>query len=224
MEDWIIGVLLVLFLIIPPWLALSRRKELQKQVDAWPKLSQRTGLAYTPATMTQKWWDSSVYPPSVRGEYRGRFLSMAQISSNTDSSFPYQNATISLNVRNGAHFSLSIQAKKVLAYIHKTVEVRSGDTDFDRRFSAIGSPCEYVLGAADLIIRSDPRLLAWIMRSFPSIELKGENLFCSQNSELTNLDDQIALLNLLCDLAELAEKMGRDNGDHDEATKFQIPI
>lgn len=130
MEDLIIGVLLALFLIIPCWLALSRRDEVQKQVDVWPE-------------------------------------------------FP------------------------------------SANQDFDRHFSVIGSPHQYVQEAVDLIVRSDQHLLAWIMRSFPSIELKGENLFCSQNSELTNSDDQMALLTLLCDLAELTEKMERDNADHD---------
>lgn len=48
-------------------------------------------------------------------------------------------------------------------------------------------------------------------RKFPSVELTGEHLTCEQNGELTNVDDQISLLNLLCDMAELAEEMGSDN-------------
>jgi hypothetical protein len=210
MEDWIIGLILALFVIVPCWLAILRGKETQRQVEAWPELAQRTGLTYTPATKPQKWWDSSVYPPNVHGEYRGRYLSLDSITMDRGRiDIPvYQNTSISLNVENYAPCSLSIQAKNALDYIRKPIELPSGNLDFDRCFTVTGSPREYVLAAADRIIHSDPRLFAWIMQKFPSIELKGENLVCDQNGELTNVDDQIALLNLLCDLAELAENLG----------------
>jgi hypothetical protein len=97
----------------------------------------------------------------------------------------------------------------------RSTEISSGNLGFDRRFSVTGSPHEYLQGAVDLIVQSDPHLFAWILRNFPSVELKGERLVCDQNAELTNVDDQIALLNLLCDMAELAEKMGSESTGSD---------
>jgi hypothetical protein len=211
MEDWIIGVLLAFFLIIPCWLALSRRNEVQKQVDAWLEVSQRTGLTFDPNIFNIP--KVPYHYPGLRGEYRDRSLTVKLFGDSERNEPP--NTFITIDLKHQASFSLSIQARRVLDYIYKTTEFPSANQDFDRRFSVRGSPHEYVQEAVDLIVRSDPPLLAWIMRSFPYIELKGENLFCSQNSELTNLDDQIALLNLLCDLAELAEKIGRDHPDHD---------
>jgi hypothetical protein len=87
-------------------------------------------------------------------------------------------------------------------------DVSIGNRDFDRCFSVARSPREHVQGAVDRIVQSEPRLLSWIMRNLPSIELRGDKLSCWQNGELTNVDDQKALLDLLCNLADLAEKMG----------------
>lgn len=208
MEDWIIGAVLALFVIIPCWLALARRRETIRQVEAWLELSQRTGLTCTPG-----------YPRSVRGEYRGRSLQLALFTfGDPDHDAPvFQNTSIRLDVQNCARFSLSIQAKSVLDYTDKQMAASSGILDFDRHYKIMGSPRAYMQGVVDLIVQSEPHLLEWMMRKFPSIELTGEHLICEQNSELTNVDDQIALLNLLCDMAELAEKTGRDNVKQSEA-------
>jgi hypothetical protein len=206
MEDWIIGVLFALFIIIPCWLALARRKETEKQVNAWPELALRTGLTYT--KKPQKWWDPAVNPPSISGDYRGRYLTMYLFNyGNPDriDTLIYQNTSILLDVQNCAQLSLFIVGKDA-GNTHMILDIPSGNRDFDRCFSVTGSPREYVQGAVDLIVQSDPHLFAWIMRYFPSIELKGERLICEQNGELTSIDDQVALLNLLCDLAELAER------------------
>lgn len=213
MENWIIGVLLALFLIVPCWLALSRRKEIQKQVDCWPELAQRTGLTFDPNIFNIP--KGLYHYPGLRGEYRDHSLTVKLFGDSERNDPP--NTFITIELQNRASFSLSIQAMRVLDYVNKTTEFPSANQDFYSRFSVIGLPREYVQGVVDLIAKCDPHLLAWIMRSFPSIELKSQNLVCSQNGELTNVDDQRALLNLLCDLAELAEKMGSDNADHDEA-------
>ena len=193
MEDWITGVILALFIIILCWLALSRRQEVQKQINAWPELALRTGMTYTPGY-------------SVHGEYRGRCLSLI-----FDRELIGSTTRISLDVLNSFRCSLFIQAKSVLDYIRKNAEVSSGNQEFDRHFSVTGSPRQYAQGAVNLIVHSDSHLLAWIMQKSPSVELKGEHLGCDQNGELTNVDDQLALLNLLCDLAELAEEMESDD-------------
>ena len=46
MDDWIIGVILALFIIIPCWLALARRREVQRQVNACPELAKRAGQVW----------------------------------------------------------------------------------------------------------------------------------------------------------------------------------
>jgi len=94
---------------------------------------------------------------------------------------------------------------------HMALDIPNGNREYDRRFNVTGSPSEYVKGVVDLIVQSDPHLFTWIMRIFPSIELNGERLICEQNGELPNVDDQLALLNLHCDLTELTEKMGSES-------------
>lgn len=201
MKDWIIGVIFALFIIIPCWLALARRSEAIRQVDAWSELAQHTGLIYTPA--------NNLYPPSVHGEYRGRSLSINLfIYGDRDKTFAliYQNTSIALEVENHPGLSLSIQARRDRVRKSNNMEFSSGSQDFDRLFSVTGSPREFIQKAVDLVVQSNPRLLTWIMRSLPSIELKEGKFVYDQNGELSNVDDQIALLDLLCNMAELAEK------------------
>ena len=210
MEDWILGVILALFIIVPCWLAILRSKETKRQVEAWSELARQTGMTYTPR-----------YLPGVHGEYRGRYLSIALITSgDVDHEYMiYQNASIQVNVQNSACFALSIQGKRVLDYIEPASDFSSGSLDFDRHFHAIGVPHGYVQAALQRIVRSEACLLKWIMRNFPSIELNGETLTFSQNGELTSVNDQLALLDLLCDLAELTEKMGSNIVKYSEAGK-----
>jgi hypothetical protein len=214
MEDWIIGVTFALFIIIPCWLALARRSKTIKQVDAWSELTQRIGLIYTPA--------KNLYPPSVHGEYRGRSLSINLfIYGDRDNTFAliYQNTSIALEVENHSGLSLSIQARRDRVRKSNNMEFSSGSQNFNRLFSVTGSPSEFIQRAVDLVVQSDPRLFAWLIRSLPSIELKGERLVCDQNSELTNVDDQNDLLDLLCDLADLAEKMEYESATTDARRK-----
>jgi hypothetical protein len=44
--------------------------------------------------------------------------------------------------------------------------------------------------------------------TYPFIELKGSKLVCRQHAVLTHVSDKNAFLDLLCDLAKLAELMG----------------
>lgn len=53
------------------------------------------------------------------------------------------------------------------------------------------------------------------MRNFPTFELKDESLICRQNGELTSTEDQVALLNLLCDLVDLAERGGSESANEE---------
>jgi len=192
-EDWIIGMTLALIIIISSWLALSRRKQVEKKVEAWSELAQRTGLTYGPGY-------------SVRGEYRSRVLRQTLESEVIGPPW----TLISLNVKNNTGFSLAIQVMRIFNHGSQIPEISSGNPDFNNRFRVTGLPWEFVRASGDLIVHSDPHLLAWMMRIDCSIKLDGENLLWSQNSELTDVDDQFALLNLLCDIAELAERMGNE--------------
>lgn len=213
MEDWIIGIILALFVVVPCWLALARRRQIQLQVDAWPEVARRTGLSFDPNIFNIP--KPLYHYPGLRGEYRGHSLSVKLFADSERNEAP--NTITSIDTQNYASFSLCVQAKSPLEYIHQITRFPSENPDFDRRFSVIGSPDEYVQGAVDLVVRSEPRLLAWILRSFPTIELKRDSLICRQHREFTNVDDQIALLDLLCDIADLAERMGSGNIIYNQA-------
>jgi hypothetical protein len=107
MEDSIIGLLLALFVTGVFLAAILRRRGLQRQVAGWPELAARTGLVYSPAM-------SPLSPPSVRGEYRGRYLSMdlIMIGDPDHVVIPNQNTSISLDVEKRSTFSLCMQAKR----------------------------------------------------------------------------------------------------------------
>lgn len=126
-RDWIIGLLLALFVIVPCWLGFLRAKSIQKQIKAWAELAQQTGLNYSPGLS-----------PIIHGEYRGCSLSIFDL--NPGDHITYQFATISIRVRNSAHYSLFIRAKKILDRITPNTEVNSGKPDFDRCFVATGLP------------------------------------------------------------------------------------
>lgn len=209
MEDWILGLTLALFIIIPCWMALSRQRDVERQVQAWMELAQRSGLTFdsnifnAPARV--------VHSPGVHGQYRNRPVSITLLGVYERDVPAYYllppHTSISIQLKNCARVSLCIQAKTFHEYMQGITEVHSGNLGFDGHFNVKSSPYEYVQSAIDLMLRNDTNLLSWILQHFPSIELREENLTCRQNGELTSVDDQLALLNLLCDLAELAEQI-----------------
>jgi hypothetical protein len=215
MEDSIIGTLcgvtIALLVIGALWLALRRRRELEKQVKAWPELARRTGLTYSPASGSQQGRSAHLNRPSVRGKYRGHYVSVDLVTRGNPEEpmwHVYQNTSIGVHVDNRASFWLSIRPKMGLSKQHTSNDVSSGNRDFDRCVSVEGWPRKYRQMAARLIVHRYPRLMGWLMHNDPCIDLRGALLVCWQNGEVTEVEDQIALLDLLCDLAELAEGMG----------------
>ena len=206
MEDWILGITLALCIIVPCWMALFVRAEVQRQLKAWPELARRTGLTYDANVFNVP---KGLYPyPGLRGEYRGRTVSIKLFGdADADHNEP-PNTIVSLHLQNCASLSFSMQAKMLQGSIPGPRELSSGSLSFDQRFSITGSPPEFLQTAVRRIIGGDPGLLAWILRNRPSLQLQGDTLSCRQNGVLTKVDDQNAFLDLLCDLAELAEKTG----------------
>jgi hypothetical protein len=132
-----------------------------------------------------------------------------------------------LEVKNRGGCQLHVSSKWFLSRIFSSRQVNSGDPDFDLRFSFKGQPAEFLQRAMQLIVhhpilldRPDEVImltdypLSWVNWSRPSIHLEGGELVCMQSGVPTQVSGQISMLDLLCDLAELAEKSwgGRNNG------------
>jgi hypothetical protein len=195
--------------------------------EAWSALAQQAGLSFIPASKSMF---GNYGPASVRGQYRGRNISIKKVFEVLE--FPFGKyddddiylvfTQISFSVTNPANFSLSVGEN---VWRPKPVVegwIASGDKEFDRYFALKGWPREFLQKSVNLIMPRKSLLLQRPPRTIqlttnplgstswrrPSIELKGSELVCRQHGVLTDVHKQIALLNLLCDMAELAEGMG----------------
>ncbi len=201
------------------WLDWVKRPNQLRQ--AWSELAERTGLTFDPG---QRGLFGIGWEPMVYGEYHGRRLAMAKLvvpECSGDVCLPAVYTQISLRVFSPRGFLLNLEEKHIFARLFRKKDVASGAEDFDKHFIAQGSPSEFVQKALRRIVLQKAILLqrpkgvimltdnsfsgtSW---SRPSINLKGSNLVCRMSGVLTDVGVQIAFLDLLCDLAELAETM-----------------
>jgi hypothetical protein len=201
MEEWPLEacmVLLVCALIVGVWLGFRLiQRNIRKRNEIWSELARQTSLDFKPMGFLTS--------PSVSGEYRGRHLSLARISVGDWES---QGLITQLNVRvnNHGRVSLTIRGRWILDRLLGRSDVSSGNDYFDRSFSVKGSPLPFVQEALQIIVRRESRLFTLLISNRPSIWLKGPSLICSP-AELAHVADLIALFDLLCDLADLAEQI-----------------
>lgn len=208
------------------WFTESCERNRAKEVETiWSELARQTGLTYVPSKPSFLSFTS----PRLFGEYRGRYVSMTLEVEGGSGEYdvPTVFTKITLQVINRAHLSLDIRERCSLLRRAGKNDIRSGNHEFDRRFQVRGRPSEFVQRTIDLpdlqnILLSDESqsrimktayALSWVSYSRPTIELKDWDLVCRVQGVPTLVYAQTAMLNMLCDLAELAEQMDSDSAD-----------
>jgi len=188
---------------------MSLRAVARQKAKSWPALARAMGLTYEPDDHSL-WGDRD---PAIRGEYRGHLMMMgfartgyAYSISSLEVNVPADIPRLSLVVKNPANIRFTIQPKGFFVRTSRIEAVSSGDEDFNKLFVVKGQPGDYVKRAVQRIVASGFHVLDCLHRNI-SIELNGSNLACTQGRVLA-VEDQIALFNLLCDLAKLAEQIG----------------
>ena len=197
----------------------------QSLQETWSELAWQSGLSFVPGVRSIF---GNYGTPSVCGEYRGRHISLSKVVKHRYGGWsdlgaiPVVYTVISLPVANPANFWLYIGAIRSVPEKYGKVLVATGDKQFDRHFAVGGVPREFVQGAVGLMMPrrilllrrpqgtiqlTDNPLRATTWRR-PNIQLRGPELVCRRSGVLTRVDTEIAFLDLLCDLAELAEEMG----------------
>lgn len=215
-------------------LLIDGRRRQDKLCRIWSELARDVGLSFNPGSRSFFW---NYNPPSLGGKYRGRFISIAKVVESCGGEYAVSSVhtKISLLVINPANFLLTVRDKGLLAKVLRRKGVVSGDKHFDRQFTVEGSPREFVQRAVMLIVGQSGLMLnrpqqvimlteypfQWRTWSRPSIEFKGSGLVCYQSGILADVKLQTAFLDLLCDLAELAEAMMRQVATTASATRLQ---
>ncbi len=207
--------------ILDPWLSkvFARRSESQKKqlAKAWARLAKRTGLTFHRGGTALPMFGMADRA-AIGGKYRGRpiLIKLAVFGAAEEHNPPGVYAVIVLKVRNRGGQALSIREKSVATKGF----VRSGRDSFDRWFRVKGNPETFVGRAVDLVDQHPTIMLGkapkLIMKTHPDragllttewrrpkIEWTGSRLICYQHGILVDVDEQIDLLNLLCELAEL---------------------
>ena len=184
--------------------------------EMWSELANRTGLTYEPGyedVDTTVWIPGPLGDPmKVWGDYRGRYIYMGRAAYSAGDDYPsVVNTKIRLDVENRALFSLDIHQKGWLRRFIGSGKLSGWNEGLDQHLSVAGWSQEYLRRAKELIGSTNPSLKTWMIDYHPPIRLAQSHLTC-ELGKLTDIDIQSALLDLLCDLAELAEKMESEAG------------
>ncbi len=184
------------------------------------ELARRTGLVFDRARFLTIRTDAA---PVLYGEYRGFYIALSLVMDSWQSEIPRIFTRTSLMVDDGGATSLQIRERKLVGRKIRSQGILSGDEPFDHKYHAGGAPAEFVQHALKLILRH-PRLfrvkpeeltllvrypLSWTSWSQPSITMENSTLVSLQHGVVTRVDHQKEHLDLLCDLAELAERQGK---------------
>ncbi len=206
----------VLIIALVVWDRGCRRERLG---EVWSQLAAHTGLAFNGVDLDL---GGSSQSPGLSGLYRGRQVSVSKDVEYHDAyegGIPVAYTRMRLSVKSHSGCCLKFGGRSFLARIFGANRASSGSSEFDRRYLVSGAPAAFlgrafqllVTGAGlfekpdGLIMRTDDAL-SWVLWSSPSILLDGYELTCTQSGVPTDIPHQVALLNLLCDLAELAEQ------------------
>ncbi len=209
--------------VVDPLLLRNARRRAERQgaelAAAWADLAERGGLTFHPEGVVVP---RGGYAPraGLGGKCRGRLvlIGLAAFASADEPTPLSVYAVIRLKVHNPGGRSLQIREKDS-ATRGFAASSRPG---FDRWFRVKGQPESFVNQAVDMIVRHPsymlgkaPRLIMLDHPDYaglltakwrrPRIELKGTSLLCYQHGILAEADQQLDLLNLLCELADLVE-------------------
>ncbi len=184
--------------------ALARRAQhreaslvLQTPLDA--ELRQLTRLSNAPS-VSYGFLEKRI---EFNGQYRGRSLTLSDVWGwNPDETPPVPWTTLTVRVSNTARYRLDIRESLPLDKWLRPRRVLTGSDEIDRRFHLEGHPPEFVRQAIRLILETG---VAW---GDCRVSLEGPRLTCRWPRALKDTNVRIADVNLLCDLARLAELMG----------------
>jgi hypothetical protein len=208
------------------WFTESYERNREKEVETiWSALAQQSGLTYVPGKRSFL----SYIPPRLFGEYRGRQVSVSLEIEGTSGEYdtPGVFTKIALQLINSAHVSFEIKEKWLLTRRVRKMDILSGNHEFDQHFRVSGTPPEFAQRAINLpelqnillLDESESKMmktayaLSWVSSSRPSIKLKGWDIVCLVQGVLRRVDGQLAMLNTLCDLADLAEQSGSHSAE-----------
>lgn len=221
----LVVLLLLAFIVHQLWLELQKRP--QRFHQAWSELARQTGLTFDPGSKA-----SSIFrpgrEPQVTGRYRGRFLTLTKdyeyIDTYSGGGVTAVFTRIWVSVANPAGLSLELRDKSILDRVFKKRAVATVEEGLHWPFVATGLPAAFVQRAQALILQRRDILVrrpagvikltdhpfSWTPWRRPSIKMKGPDLVFRMSGVLAVVQTQIALIDLLCDLAELTEEMQRD--------------
>ena len=210
---------LILALLSLPLIEI-RRKQIRQMADTCSELARKTGLNYIAPVMSLpgilfsfRWTFRNA---AAQGLYRSRGTSLSMTGSGGGWSGEYaenppvQYCVVELEVRNSTGFKLTISPRWILSRLFDRSDAITGDKRFDQRLIIQGKPLDFLEQVSGFIRLTNPSLLAWMIEEQPRISLRGPKLSCKQGL-MKNLDDQIAVLNFLCDLADFTERNGSNS-------------
>lgn len=191
----------------------------QRWTDALTELAGQTGLELNPGRPAGVFGPG--YPSGLTGLYHGRQVSISRVMRNRsgqEAGILAARTRIVVQVKDLGICRLHVTPGNFLARAFHRKAARSGDADFDRRFHFEGSPKGFLQRAMQLMVRY-PLLLdrsggvitsadsSFSSRSWsrPSIHLEASSLERTQFETPGQIYEQVSILNLLCDLAEMAE-------------------
>lgn len=229
--DWICNLPVLLLFGVWFWFVQTYERNQETELEKiWSELARETGLKYIP----RKGSFLSSSPPRVRGEYRGVYLSIDYVIEGGGGEYdaPVGFTKIMLLVRNRSRFSLKINDEWIFLRRFRKHYVLSGNEEFDQHFRVRGAPMEFVhkairlTGLPDMLLfdesqskmMKNPYPLSWSGPCRPSIKLDGSDLICMVHGVYKLVSVQTDMLNMLCDLAQLVEQMGRE---HEKISKVR---
>jgi hypothetical protein len=194
------------------FIAFNERNQNEELEAIWSELARQTGLTFVPSKRSLL----SYIAPRLFGEYRGRYVSISlEMEGGGEYESPTTFTKIAPQVINQAHVSLETKEKWWLTRRAGKRDILSGNHEFDRRFRVSGTPPDFAQRAIHLpalqnillLDESQDKIMKTVY-SRPTIKLKDWDLICLVHGVLTHVEVQTAMLNMLCDLADLAEQSG----------------
>ena len=210
-----------IFLLMSLPIILTRWKQIQQMADACSELARRTGMSYvtplaSPHGILFNLGSWTIRHATATGTYRGRTATFSMTgegggwTGEYGESSPYQYAVVSLGVANNAQYRLTIEGKGFLSRLFHRSVITTSVLQFNQKLVIIGKPQDFLQRVGDWIPSIVPHLLAWMIEEQPRITLRGSKMTC-KHSLIKDIERQVSILNLMCDLADLAEHSGSNS-------------
>ncbi len=217
--------LLLIIIAMTVALAVSRHRR-AADAQLWSEFASQIGFEH-PAIDDSPWLGPVVKFP-VAGVYRGRRVSLSERveweagGGHDDYGSTKRTFTdVSVDVTNPRHYQLGIRQRWSLGRLFRVAgKAGTGEIErLDRYFGIRGEPEAFVqaviqsLGPGSILVspssaepRNTQRNMRWeVILRLQSIQLRGSKVTSVQSGLPTSITGQVAVLNLLCDLAELVE-------------------